>query len=57
VTSPVVAVSALALRDQALGAGASAFVQKPLDPPLLVAIVHDLLTSGLDARHDAAALP
>lgn len=55
-TSPVVAVSALALRDQALAAGASAFVHKPLDPPLLVAIVHDLLTSGLDARHDAAAV-
>jgi CheY-like chemotaxis protein len=56
-TSPVVGVSALALGDQALEAGASAFVQKPLDPPLLVAIVQDLLTSRLAARHDAAALP
>jgi CheY-like chemotaxis protein len=55
--TPVVGVSALALRDQAMAAGASAFVQKPLEPRLLVSIVHDLLTSGLDARRYAAPVP
>ncbi len=46
--APVVAVSALELRDDALEAGASAFLQKPIDYLMLVATIEDLLgRSGL----------
>lgn len=39
----ILAVSSLATRDAALHAGASAFLQKPLDPLELVSTVRDLL--------------
>jgi CheY-like chemotaxis protein len=41
--SPVLAVSALDLAEEALGAGASAFLPKPLDPLPFVSTVRDLL--------------
>lgn len=44
---PVVAVSALACRDQAIEAGADAFLLKPLEPLQFVSAVRDLL--GLSA--------
>ena len=56
-TSPVVGVSALARRDEALTAGASAFLQKPLEPRLLVSIVRDLLGSGVDSRRRSTPVP
>jgi DNA-binding transcriptional MerR regulator len=43
---PVVAVSVLECRDQAIGAGADAFLLKPLDPLQLVSTVRDLLGSS-----------
>lgn len=43
---PVIAVSALQCRDQAVDAGADAFVLKPLDPLQLVSTVRDLLGSS-----------
>jgi CheY-like chemotaxis protein len=50
---PVLAVSVLQARDEALGAGADAFLQKPLDPLEFVSIVKDLLgTSAPATRHD-----
>jgi DNA-binding response OmpR family regulator len=45
--TPVLAVSALDVAEEALGAGASAFLAKPLDPLQLVSTVRDLL--GLSA--------
>jgi DNA-binding transcriptional MerR regulator len=51
VDAPVVAVSALELRDEALEAGASAFLHKPIDYLILVATIEDLLgQSGLLRR-------
>jgi len=48
----VLAVSVLESRDEALAAGADAFLQKPLDPLELVSTVKDLLgASALVARH------
>jgi CheY-like chemotaxis protein len=44
---PVVAVSTLACRDQAIEAGADAFLLKPLEPLQFVSTVRDLL--GLSA--------
>lgn len=40
---PVLAISTLELRDQALAAGASAFLRKPVEPLHLVSVVQDLL--------------
>jgi DNA-binding transcriptional MerR regulator len=40
---PVLAVSALALRDEALEAGASAFLDKPFEPLQFISTVRDLL--------------
>jgi DNA-binding transcriptional MerR regulator len=40
---PVLALSSVATRDAALEAGASAFLQKPLEPLQLVSVVKDLL--------------
>ena len=40
---PVLALSSVAMRDAALEAGASAFLQKPLEPLQLVSVVKDLL--------------
>lgn len=55
---PVVAVSVLEGRDQAIDAGADAFLPKPLEPLLFVSTVRDLLGSsaflrspGQEARH------
>jgi DNA-binding transcriptional MerR regulator len=45
--APVLAISTLETSDQALEAGADAFLQKPLDPLQLVSTVKDLL--GLSA--------
>jgi DNA-binding transcriptional MerR regulator len=41
--SPVLAVSALDLAEEALAAGAGAFVSKPIDPLQLISTVRDLL--------------
>lgn len=46
----VVAVSSLDLRDQALAAGADAFVLKPLDPFVLISTVKDLLGASAFLR-------
>jgi len=57
-TVHLLAVSALDSADEALGGGASAFLQKPLEPLQLVSMVRDLLgTSALarQARRPAAA--
>ena len=56
--APLLAVSALALRKEALAAGASAFLQKPLEPLQFVSTVRDLLgSSALRApRSDARQL-
>jgi CheY-like chemotaxis protein len=43
---PVIAVSALASRDQAIEAGADAFLLKPLEPLQFVSTVRDLLGSS-----------
>jgi DNA-binding transcriptional MerR regulator len=43
---PVIAISVLASRDQALAAGADAFLAKPADPLHLVSTVRDLLGSS-----------
>jgi DNA-binding transcriptional MerR regulator len=48
-TARLLAVSALASAEDALHAGASAFLQKPLDPLRLVAVVRDLLRPGMSA--------
>jgi DNA-binding transcriptional MerR regulator len=40
---PVLAISSLDAREQALAAGADAFMLKPLDPVLLISAVKDLL--------------
>lgn len=40
---PIIAVSSLDLRDEALAAGAEAFVLKPFDPLTLVSTIKDLL--------------
>jgi DNA-binding response OmpR family regulator len=42
----VLAVSSVATRDAALEAGASAFLQKPLEPLHLVSTVKDLLSES-----------
>ncbi|HEV3408197.1 MAG TPA: MerR family transcriptional regulator [Gaiellaceae bacterium] len=52
---PVLAVSALNARDAALAAGADAFLQKPLDPLVLVSTVNDLLASSPLAEAEAEA--
>jgi DNA-binding response OmpR family regulator len=41
--TPVLCISSLELGEQALAAGADAFLKKPLDPLQLVAAVNDLL--------------
>ena len=49
------AISVLQARDEALAAGADAFLQKPLDPLEFVSTVKDLLgSSALVARHERA---
>jgi DNA-binding transcriptional MerR regulator len=42
-TGPLLAISSLAARDEALAAGADAFLQKPLDPLQFISATKDLL--------------
>jgi DNA-binding transcriptional MerR regulator len=46
----VIAISPLAASDAAAQFGAAAFVQKPIDPQVLVSTVHDLLGAGAVSR-------
>jgi CheY-like chemotaxis protein len=55
-TAPVLAVSVLALQDEALTAGASAFLQKPFEQLQLVSTVRDLLGASALTRPDAASV-
>jgi DNA-binding transcriptional MerR regulator len=48
---PVLAVSVVELRDQALAAGAEAFLVKPLDPLQFVSTVRDLVGTSAYLRH------
>ncbi|MBV9943869.1 MAG: response regulator transcription factor, partial [Solirubrobacterales bacterium] len=41
--TPLLCISSLDLREQALAAGADAFLKKPLEPAQLVSTVNDLL--------------
>jgi DNA-binding transcriptional MerR regulator len=52
-TAPLLAVSALNLADEAIAAGASAFLSKPLEPLQFVSTVRDLLGSSALTRRDA----
>jgi CheY-like chemotaxis protein len=55
-TGAVLAISVLEARDEALAAGADAFLQKPLDPLELVSTVKDLLgASALVGRRAQAS--
>jgi len=56
-TAPVLAVSVLALQDEAIAAGASAFLQKPLDQLQFVSTVRDLLGASALTRPDRARVP
>ena len=49
-TIPVIAVSAIDSRDQALRSGADAFLLKPLDPLQFVSTVRDLLGTSAYLR-------
>lgn len=51
----VVAVSSLDCRDQALAAGAEAFLLKPLDPLVLVSTIKDLLGASAFLRSQEGA--
>lgn len=51
---PVLAISTLDLRDEALEAGAAAFLKKPLEPLRLVSIVRDLLGQSAYLRSGSA---
>jgi CheY-like chemotaxis protein len=54
-TAPVLAVSVLALQDEAVAAGASAFLRKPFEQLQFVSTVRDLLgTSALTRRQRAS---
>lgn len=57
-SAPVVAVSALECRDEAVAAGADAFLLKPVDPLQFVSTVRDLLGSSafLSPRQEPATL-
>jgi CheY-like chemotaxis protein len=55
-TALVLAVSALALQDEALTAGASAFLQKPFEQLQFVSTVRDLLGSSALTRADRASV-
>lgn len=54
--TPVLAVSPLAVQDHALAAGASAFLQKPLEQLQFVSTVRDLLGSSALTGRDQASL-
>jgi CheY-like chemotaxis protein len=49
-TAPVLAISPLAARDEALAAGADAFLQKPIDPLRLASAAKDLLGASAFLR-------
>jgi DNA-binding transcriptional MerR regulator len=51
---PILAICTLALRDDALDAGASAFLQKPIEPLHLVSTVQDLLGRSAFIRRGGA---
>jgi DNA-binding transcriptional MerR regulator len=53
--TPLLCVSSLDLREQALAAGADAFLRKPLDPRELVSTVRDLLGHSADTREVPSA--
>ena len=53
--APVLAVSTLDARDAALAAGADAFLQKPIDPGVLVSTVNDLLRSSARLESEVGA--
>jgi CheY-like chemotaxis protein len=53
-TTRVLAVSALDSRDEAMGAGADAFLQKPYEPIRLVSTVKDLLGASAYLRRRVA---
>jgi DNA-binding transcriptional MerR regulator len=48
--TPLLCISSLDLHEQALAAGADAFLKKPLEPRLLVSTVQDLLARGEPTR-------
>jgi PAS domain S-box-containing protein len=52
--TPVLALSSLQVSDEALAAGADAFLRKPLQPLTLVAAVHDLLRTSAFLRTSGA---
>ena len=52
---PVLAISTFDLRDEALEAGAAAFLKKPLEPLRLVSVVWDLLGQSAYLRSGSAA--
>jgi DNA-binding response OmpR family regulator len=54
---PVVAVSVLECQDQAIEAGADAFLRKPLEPLRFVSTVRDLLGSSAFLTSDSQAVP
>jgi DNA-binding response OmpR family regulator len=54
--TPVLCISSLDLSDQALAAGADAFLRKPLEPLQLVAAVRDLLGRGGPIRAQPGAM-
>lgn len=56
-TAHLLAVSAVASAEEALHAGASAFLQKPLEPLRLVAAVRDLLRAGAPVRRTPLPAP
>jgi CheY-like chemotaxis protein len=53
--TPILAICTLELRDAALDAGASAFLQRPVEPLHLVSAVKDLLGRSAFIRRGAAA--
>ena len=53
--TPVLCISSLDLREQALAAGADAFLKKPLEPLRLAATVKDLLDHGALMREAPGA--
>jgi DNA-binding transcriptional MerR regulator len=53
--TPLLCISNLDLREQALAAGADAFLKKPLEPSQLVSAVNDLLGHGTPVPERAGA--
>jgi DNA-binding transcriptional MerR regulator len=53
--TPLLCISTLELREQALAAGADAFLKKPLEPLRLVSVVKDLLGRSALTRDESVA--